>query len=194
MNNLAVHKNQAQMIFIISMVMLGSFYFIFLFSPLLKEFLQYDTSVKQLKLKLQTVESVVKNRDRLLTEIEAIKKQITEYENRLPREINRPQILKEIIAMGSSNDITFVSIAPQEIRKVNFLGDNKFYFVAPIRLKLKAGYSNLGIFINNIENFKHVMRIDNLSISADSGNIEKHNIDLEISSFALNEYAGEIDG
>ena len=66
-----------------------------------------------------------------------------------------------------------------------FEHQEKNYLQIPIELKLKAGYHEFALFVNEVENFPQFMRVDDVKITGDIRKGKKHDISLTVSAFAL---------
>ncbi len=179
-------KDQITIAIIIFIFIMIVFYFIFALEPLLKKIFQYVQEEKVINAQLLNAENMVLDKEKLTKEVEEISNKIKYFEEKLPGDIDVPQILDELIAIGKKNNVVFVSIEPksEEIVIIDEASGSR-YIEAPIALRLKAGFHEFAAFINGIENFKRFIKIDDVRIASDSADFKKHNINLTVSAFGL---------
>ncbi len=186
MKNLLKGKNQQQIaLMILGFIILVIFFFLVIM-PFLRKLKLLAEDEKAFLVKLGKAKTAVEDKEKLYGEVSQIQKSIKYFEKRLPKNTDTPQILEDLIMIGKATNITFVSIAPQEIEKINVSEEgDKYYLGIPIRLQLKAGFHDFGRFVNKIENSERFMKIADISINSNPRDIKKHNINLTVSAFAL---------
>ncbi|MCP4650032.1 MAG: type 4a pilus biogenesis protein PilO [PVC group bacterium] len=187
MDKAALEKNQYLIAGIILLFIILILYFVFVFLPLFTKVLYLSKEESNILSQLDNAAEIVSNKDELFEEVNNIKKSITYHEERLPAEANVAQLLEELIKMGKASKITFVSIEPKTIEEIHIGedGEGSDYLQIPIALELKAGYHSLGKFINLVEQADRFMEVDTFDIRPDHSDVELHNINLMIRSYAL---------
>jgi len=186
MKKITATREQLRIAGIILMSVVAVLYFIFIFLPLFKKAADYSRKEKELRDRLKMVEELDADKQALGKEIEVIKQRLDFYEKKLPRKVNIPEILEELVSIGKASSVNFASIEPQKIEeiKVGEAGVKK-YLEIPIKLKLKAGYHEFGRFVNRIENFQRFMKVNSIKITPDVSNEKRNDISLVVSAFAL---------
>lgn len=181
--------SQKDQIFISGLILIGIlivFCFMFIFQPMLKTVMEFSKEEEAIKTQLKNATNIAADKKRLSDEVESISERIAFYEKRLPKETDIPQVLDELVKIGEESNVTFISIEPQEIKRI-LVGPsgNRKYLKLPIELKLKSGYHEFALFINGIENFPQFMRVDNVKITGGIGINKVHDSSLTVSAFAL---------
>jgi len=162
------------------------FFFLFIIKPLLAKFMRLSEEERVLFARMKKARTLSTDKEKLLREVNEIEARINYYENRLPSDTDIPNVLEELIKLSKKNDITFISIEPQEIQKILIDEQEGTSFLEiPISLSLKAGYHEFAKFINDAESSNRFMAVNNIKVTNDVNYIEKHNIKLTISAFAL---------
>ncbi len=181
--------SQKDQIFIFGIILIGIFVlfcFIFIFQPMLKTIMDYSKGEETIKVQLRNAVNYSADKERLSSEVSNISKKISFFEERLPKETNIPQVLDELVKIGEASKVTFISIEPQEVKKINVgHASKRNYIQIPIELRLRAGYHEGALFINGVENFPQFMRVDNVKIIGDRYENKMHDISLTVIAFAL---------
>lgn len=179
-------KKQYTILIIIVMGIILAVYFLFIFQPLLRKFMILNAEERTCRDQLAKARTVIADKNKIFNDVNNIVEKIKYYERRLPRNADISQVLEELIKMGQKSNVSFISIEPQSIQKIEI--DPKIgatYLEIPIKLKLKGGYHEIAKFVNNIENSQRFMKVDYIKIVSSGENIKIHDIDLVVSAFAL---------
>lgn len=183
-----ISKKEWILIYIFIILVIFSFSYNFIFSPLVEkikttsaQIARKETSIQKAKINPQLLKE-------LEGKIEQLKAQMAYYEENLKVLTDVPQILKELNQIAERLEIKFVSVNPLERQKIPLPGEQEYFEQVPIRIKLKCGYHQLGIFINRIENSVQFMKVTQLQISLDPKDIWNHQVELVITSFGLGRY------
>ncbi len=181
--------SQKDQIFISGIILIAImvlFCFMFIFQPMLKKVMDYAKEEKKINAQLRNASNFIAGKEKLESEVKNISKKILFYEERLPKKTNIPQVLEELVKIGERSKVTFISIEPREIERIQVgQAGKKIYLKIPINLKLKAGYHEFALFVNGIENFPQFMRVDDVKMTGNIKNGRKHDISLTVSAFAL---------
>ena len=161
------------------------FYVMFVLVPLLKKIVSLSKQEKTISQQLKKAATVNADMEKLYKEVEDITKKIERFEEKLPNNAELPLILDELIKIGKGDNITFVSIEPQPIKRITVGEDGKGYMEIPVRLRMKCGFHEFARFVNGIENHQRFMKTDNIEIKNDSKNAKEHDISMTVSAFAL---------
>lgn len=156
-----------------------------IFKPLLGKIKQVSEQIEQTERDIQRAKVSPDSLKGLEAGIEKLKARIDYYQRKLTSKVDVPQILKELNQMAEPLRIKIVSVNPLAKEEISLPGGEEFIFQVPIRISLKCGYHQLGIFINKIENSPRFMKIADLKINAVSRDIWAHDIELVITSYGL---------
>ena len=156
-----------------------------IFKPLLGKIKQASEQIEQTERDIQRAKLSPGSLKSLGADIEKLKPQIDYYQRKLTSKVDVPQILKELNQIAEPLKIKIVSVNPLVKEEIPLPSGEEFIFQVPIRISLKCGYHQLGIFINKIENSSRFMKIAELKINAVSRDIWAHDIELVITSYGL---------
>ena len=125
----------------------------------------------------------------LLQDIIALKKDIASYNERIPRNTEITWIVDEISKLSKDSGIELLSLEPQAIE------DRGSYYRLPLELDIKCSYHQLGNFLSKIENSPKFIRLDNFRLDTEPETGPKEgvsyketslaNIDLTVSTISL---------
>ncbi len=156
-----------------------------IFKPLLGKIKQLSEQIEQTERDIQRAKVSPDSLKSLGAKIERLKTQIDYYQRKLTSKVDVPQILKELNQIAEPLKLKIVSVNPLVKEEIPLPGGEEFIFQVPIRISLKGGYHQLGIFINKIENSTRFMKIADLKLTAVSRDIWAHDIELVITSYGL---------
>lgn len=156
-----------------------------IFNPLLGKIKTVSTQIEQRKNDIQRAKIAPQDLSEHEQEIEELRTQIDYFQKRLEGKVNMPQILKELNQLAEQLKIKFISVNPLEGKDTPLPGEEESLFQLPIKIKLRSGYHQLGIFINQIENLSSFMKVTGFKLSADSRDIWVHQAELTITTYRL---------
>ncbi len=179
-------KDQIVISGIILIAIVVLFCFMFVYQPMLRRLVDCTKEEERINAQLKNASNFAADKERLAAEVKNISEKIDFYEKKLPKETDIPQVLDELVKIGERSKVTFISIEPQEIERIHVgKTGQKNYLKIPIELKLKAGYHEFALFVNEVENFPQFMRVDDVKIVGAFNKGRKHDISLTVSAFAL---------
>jgi type IV pilus assembly protein PilO len=112
--------------------------------------------------------------------IAELKARIAKFEQQLPNDKEIPELLSFLKKIANDSDIEYVSIVAQP------LAPSEFYIEIPFNVVLRGKYHNIGQMINQIENYKRLMKVDNVDISEGNEKGLQHNVGLKLSTYVFN--------
>ena len=154
-------------------------------SPLLSEIRHISTEMERRTIDIQRARIAPQDLSSLEEEIARIREQADIYQSQLEGVRDVPQILKEFNSIAEALKVTIVSVDPLSSEEIALPAGDQILLQAPIKIKMRCGYHQLGMFINQIENSPNFMKITNVKLSANSSNIWLHNAEMVITSFRL---------
>ncbi len=155
-----------------------------IFRPLAGEIKETSRQLGQKERDLQRAKRVV-DLEGLEKGIKAIKGELGIYQQGLKAPADIPQILEALDKVARRQRIEFTSLTPLEAKEVLLPWGEESLLEVPIKMQLRCGYHELGIFINQVENAGRFMKVTNLRVKADSGNIWSHQVELVIASYSI---------
>lgn len=108
-------------------------------------------------LKAKVAEERTKNR--ILTQIGGIEKEIASYEPRITPKKDVEWLRRKVTEMADQAQVKIVSITPQAP------DEKETYIRLPIRMEVECGYHQLGDFISKLESSKEFIKIDALDLT-----------------------------
>ena len=156
-----------------------------IFKPLLGKSKDADLQIVQKQNTIERAKVGPEAAKTLEKELIQIRSELALYQDKLQDAVGVPKILRELNQIAERQKIKFVSVTPSSERKMSLPGDKEYLLQIPIRINLQCGYHELGIFINQIENFSRLMKITDIKITANPQDIWSHHVELAISSYSL---------
>jgi len=160
------------------------FFYQSIFRPLTGEIGRASRQIGQRERDIQRAKTAPKLKD-LEGEIRAIEGELKVYQQGLKAPTDIPQILETLDKIARRQKIEFISLTPLEAKEVLLPRGEEFLLEVPIRMQLRCGYHELGIFINQIENADRVMKVTGLKVKVDSSNIWSHQVELVVASYRI---------
>lgn len=176
-----------------TVLLVGLILFALASSPLIKKLQQERgryrriiNEVMESELRIEKIQRL--NKERLKRENQALVE-------KLPDRLNLPIVLDELAKVGRYYNIDFLSISPQiqeKSEKENFqMGMETQGFAKPyerlaVQINLKAGYIDLGNYLEALENLKHALvTVKQLNIERNEDDLSKLNVESEIELYNL---------
>jgi Tfp pilus assembly protein PilO len=180
-----IKKEYLFIIFGVLIIFIAFFAYKAVFSPLLGKIRSVSAQIEVKKGNIRKAKISPDRFKELEEEIEGLKPRIDYYYRNLQALPDIPQILKELNRIGERLKIKFVSIHPLEREETLLPGGEESLLQIPIKLNLKCGYHQLGIFVNELESPPRFMKIRELKINTDPKNVWMHQAELVITSYML---------
>jgi len=122
-----------------------------------------------------------------ITKLDQYKKEVVRMEDAIKKENEKvepreevPLILEHVSRLANTNGVKINQIMPNVIDSEIVLENNeRVYYLLPIEIEAKAGYHNLGRFINTIEQGEIFLKVKKLTIAA-VANTKEHSIKLTL--------------
>lgn len=150
-----ITKQQKIALVIIGLVVLFIFYKKF-YEPKVEQIQNLEAEISQKEAKLQRVKQRASRLEQLRLEFEALKGELAEAEQKLPRTKEISTLLRDITRTGQKYKIKFLSITPQqEIPQ-------EYFIEIPIQMNIDSSYHSLGLFIAEIGQFERIINIYDL--------------------------------
>ena len=160
-------------------------YGMFVMKPLIGSIAALSQKENALKAQLQNAQVMAKDKDKLAAEVKVIEGRIVFLESRLPTQVDVAQVLEQLIKIGKETDITFVSLEPQEIKRIAVNEQSAGYAQITIKLNLRTGYHAFGKFVTAIENSQRFMSVDKIKIVSSQNDQNRHDIGVVVNAYAL---------
>lgn len=139
----------------------------------------------QVRANIKEIEAGKENIALLEQEADELRAKIREYGKKLPVEEEIPALLENLSRVATSCKVKILEITPMgslaagEGKKVR-----SSFREIPILIKARSGYYELVSFIQQLEQGKRLVKINDLEIKGSKDNVLMHDVELEISVFA----------
>ena len=160
-------------------------YGMFVMKPLIGSIAALSQKENALRMQVQNAQVMARDKDKLSEEVREIEKKIVFLESRLPTQVDVAQVLEQLIKIGKETDITFVSLEPQEIKRIAVNEQSAGYAQITIKLNLRTGYHAFGKFVTAIENSQRFMSVDTIKIVSSQNDQNRHDIGVVVNAYAL---------
>ena len=182
-----LNKEKSQLLvlsLLVIVIMLVSYFYFFLKpkAAVLREILPEAAALDK---EVMETGKLISNIDDFKKEISKLKKEVGQYETKLPTEKEITSILNQLSALASQEQVKIIGIRELGITRDDAEEKERAYKEVPIEIEMKSGYHQLGRFINKIESSDRLMKIESLEINSNYQNLTEHTVKLVISSFVL---------
>ncbi len=159
-------------------------YLTFLILPTFNSLSEVSRMVKDLKDRINLVESREKRLDEMTERLNVLREEQTRYAKQLPVEKEIPKFLEGLAAMAKESNVKILSVTPQEFSTKGLDEETARYFrEMPIVITAKSGYHQLGYFINKLEQGERFVEIQDLSVQYDSKYPRSHNVKIVLKAY-----------
>lgn len=176
-----INKTQAWVLWSIGIVIICVL-FSMAIKPKIKMLEEIKADISKEKKKISMAKELISKREEYEKEIQTIKQKIKYYEEKLPQEKETDQLLEELARIATEAKIKYQFIKPGPMVSLRSKNIDLPYYRWPITMRLTCGYHELGHYINQLENAKRFIKIDDLSIDA-SQDVFQHQVTLNLSTY-----------
>ncbi|HOO90101.1 MAG TPA: type 4a pilus biogenesis protein PilO, partial [Syntrophales bacterium] len=146
------------MLFIFLFLLLGYFYWFYLFQPL------FDKKVR-LSEDLENINRQIAARQVVVRQIEKYKKEIAELEKslliilaKLPEQKEIPRLLTSVSEAGRDAGLDFILFEPMApVPK-------EFYAEIPVKISVEGKYNDIAVFFDNVAHLPRIVNITDMTI------------------------------
>ncbi len=147
---------------IASYVYFGSNLFSFCYMPRKARIKTMESEYTKLSAELEKARKTVGNLARLEAEYEKLHDQWVSAQELLPEEKEMPDLLRKVTTAGNKAGVNFMLFQPMP------QSQSEYFTSHPIKVRVRGGYHNLGIFLSRLANMKRIVNVTNLALSASS--------------------------
>jgi Tfp pilus assembly protein PilO len=180
-------RTQTLMLTVLVTLIAAALYLYFVFVPQVVRVFKLTASAGKMRSELKTARVVIKDFERLKSELKEQSLKVESYEKKLPAEQEIPALLENLSNMAKGSDIKIIGIVPA----ISYFKDDKpakesqIYREIPILITAKSGYHELGRFLNSLENADRFMKVVDMNISANKMSPNKHDVELMVCTYVL---------
>jgi Tfp pilus assembly protein PilO len=162
-------------------------YYSFLLKPQFSGFIAKNKEFIAVRDRVKNGELMVANEAGIKRQHENFVKQAEYLEKRLPSQDQISSLLEDFSNVAESSGVKILKIKPLETpapiskQKVT----NNAYTEFPILIEARAGYHQLGDFVNKIENMDRFIKITDMDITGTDKDPRHHDIKMRIITYVL---------
>lgn len=119
---------------------------------------EMEQEYNKLSAELEKARKVVADMARLEAEYERLHEQWISAQELLPEEEEMPDLLRQVTTAGNKAGVTFALFEPQAA------SPREFHVEHPIKLKVRGGYHQVGIFLSRLANLDRIVNVANLQV------------------------------
>lgn len=162
-------------------------YYSFLLKPQLSGFISANREYAALKTKVKNEEALIANEPAIRRQYAIAKEQAAYLEKRLPSQDKISSLLEQFSSIAESSGVKILKLKPIEDSNITPKpqGTSIIYYEYPIVIDAKAGYHQLGDFINKLENMDRFIRAMDVDIKGNDKDPRHHDIRLKIVTYVL---------
>ncbi len=187
--NLKDPKVQKIMLGVMTMVIASYVYFATNFLPFnypvrRAQIQALDSEYSKLSAELEKARKTVGNLAQLEAEYQRLHAQWKLAQELLPEEKEMPELLRQVTAAGQNTGVNFALFEPQAPRPSEFYTDH------PIKIKVRGGYHQVGLFLSRLSNLERIVNVSALDLVQPKASNKKKSIgkDAVEAEFTLSAY------
>lgn len=142
----------------VGLILLGYFYYMFLFQPLHTERKNLQTKLSELEQKIVKKEHVAKEVERNKEQLIVLKEDLKSALTKLPDQKEIPGLLSALSDAGRNAGLEFVLFEPTT--SVN----KEFYDEIPVKLTVNGGFHDMAVFFEKVARLPRIVNITDLSM------------------------------
>ncbi len=155
--------------------------------PQFKVMTKINQKIRSLSQDMKTLKSDAKRIDQLKDQLEQLKTEVAKTSGKIFPKESVPLVLENLSRLANENGIKIDNIKPLSDQE-SLVSEKKgrSYFALPIELQAKAGYHNLGKFLNRLENGEIFFKIKNFTVTP-TPDFKTHNVQLTLETVVYEE-------
>ncbi|MDO8603390.1 MAG: type 4a pilus biogenesis protein PilO [Candidatus Omnitrophota bacterium] len=162
-------------------------YYNLLLRPQFSKFIARNKEFKMIKEKVKSGEALIANEAAVMSQHENFEKKADYLEKRLPAHDQISSLLEDFSNIAESSGVSILRIKPLEeptlLSKQKVV--NNSYAELQILIEARAGYHQLGAFINKLETMDRFIRITGLDVAGLAKDPRHHDIKMRIITYVL---------
>ncbi len=181
---------QRQLLLILSLGLIGAWAYgrIALF-PQLRQLSSIGQQIQTSRQELRTLQQVVANEQRVREQHEQVEKTVTSLRSLLPSERDLSSVIEYLSNLAVKAHLKIETISPQLAEEPGpglpdkRSEDHTVYRVIPIQIDARAGYHEIGTFLNLVETGSIPIEVGSLRIVEDEQEFRRHQMTLVLHAF-----------
>ena len=180
-------KQKVIALFIIVGSALAAFYFNLFLRPQFSRFIVNNREFHVIKRRVASSEALIAGGERIRLQYENFKKQSDLLERKFPVQDEISSLLEDFSNTAESSGVNILKIKPLEMAGVASAAgaQGAFYSIFPILIEARAGYHQLGSFINKLENMDRFIKVEKIDIKHSAADPRRHDIILQVVTYVM---------
>ena len=162
-------------------------YYIFLLKPQFSNFITMNKEYRVVRDRVKSEEVLIVNEAGIRRQQDGFEKQAGYLEKRLPGQLQISSLLEDFSKVAESSGMKILRIKPLEepapVSKQKVV--NNSYTEFPILIEARAGYHQLGVFMNKLETMDRFIKITNIDVAGNDKDPRHHDIKMRIITYVL---------
>ncbi|RJQ54529.1 MAG: hypothetical protein C4526_05355 [Nitrospiraceae bacterium] len=153
-------KNIQILIVSIPSLILIVLFVIFVFMPKNKEINSLNARITTLNQEIVKSEAMVRKLDLLIEESKMLNAKLAKLQEQLPEEKEVSELLKQISGAGLQSGLDILLWKPE----ARITSPDNLYVEIPVKVEVKTGYHNLGVFFGHVSRLPRLVNISSLDL------------------------------
>jgi type IV pilus assembly protein PilO len=158
-------------------LVLGAVFYFFLYQPEQEHLGQIINERENTRQELEKARQLAANIDTLREQTDAIKRLVSEFEERLPSQREIATLLTQFEDIAGDVGGLDVEMRAQEPRSEGAK------LTIPYRIVVRGGFHDIAEFINRLERFKRYLKVSDLEIGREEGGVSEAEFTLSTYTF-----------
>lgn len=145
------------------------------FLPLVKKSFDLKSQIVSVKKNISTLNQQIVSLDATKKRLEILKNDQIMYETKFPKEEEVPALLGRLSTIAGKLGVEIIAVKPVKIELRGGADETVGLFhEVPIEISAKAGYHQIGQFINKLETLDKFIKIQDVEITPDRATPRRH--------------------
>jgi len=162
-------------------------YYNLLLKPMYSGFAVKNKEFRTVRDRVKSGEALIKNEEGIKRQYDNFQKQAVFLEKRLPSQNQISGLLEDLSKVADSSGVSILRIKPLEepVLSSKQKSSGNSYIEFPILIEARAGYHQLGLFVNKLETMDRFIKIADIDIAGTDKNLRNHDIKIRIITYVL---------
>lgn len=163
------------------------FYYQLLLKPQFSGFIAKNREYCAIAERVKKEEKLIADEANINRQYDNLKKQAGYLEKRLPNQDQVSSLLEDFSIVAESSGVKILRLKPLEEsgNTAKSKSANALYSEFPILIEARAGYHQLGYFVNKVENMDRFIKVTEVDISGNDRDPRHHTIKMRIITYVL---------
>lgn len=162
-------------------------YYNLLLKPQFSGFIARNREFYTVRARVRAEEALIANEAGFKRQYDGFKKQADYLEKRLPGQDQISSLLEDFSNVAELSGVKILRLKPLEEPAATAKQKTAAatYSEFPILIEARAGYHQLGVFVNKLEDMDRFIKVTDIDISGNSRDLRHHDIKIRIITYVL---------